>query len=188
MSVLRAIRRSTGKTQVELATLLKSHQSNISDFENGETDPGLSTVTNYLAKLGFRLIPIETPYPSVAEAALAFTDAIKNNDVEKAHVLFRELNENLKKSSATTLSALCSTKPSGGGDRKFDALIAALVEYRLREKKVPLPHWISETNLRLSRHWVYNEYARDDKKIKVQTPRPFLKKNIYLAESELQSI
>ena len=70
----------------------------------------------------------------------------------------------------------------------LSALIAALVEYRLREKKVPLPDWISVKNLKLPTRWIYNEYARDVQKIKAQTPRPFLQKNIYLAESELQSI
>jgi len=188
VSVLKAVRRSTGKTQSEWAALLQGHQSNISDFENGETDPGLSTVTSYLEKLGFRLVPIETPYPSIAEAVLDFAEAIKRDDVERAHALFRQLNDNLKNSTAPTLAALCSTKPSSAGDRKFDALIAALVEYRLREKKVPLPDWISVKNLKLPTRWIYNEYARDVQKIKAQTPRPFLQKNIYLAESELQSI
>ena len=188
MSVIKAVRKSAGVSQVELAMLAKTFQSHISAAENGTVDPGLETTKSLLQKLGVRLIPVKTHYQSVSEDALEFARALKDNDVELAYLMFRQLSDNLGHCTPSEAAALTNVQPSSVGDPRFDALIAALVEYHLAKHQIPLPAWVDNEELRLEKLWAFNEFAKDLNREEKLTPAAFRKKNILMAESELQSI
>jgi len=188
MSVIKAARRSAGVSQIELAILAKTFQSHISAVENGAVDPGLETAVSILKKLGIKLIPVRTRYRSIAEDALEFRDAFGKKDIEAAYIMFRQLSDNLSRCTPSEAAALTNVKPSSVGDKRFDALIAALVEHHLSILKVPSPEWINDPELKLEKTWAFNEYAKDLEREERLTPAAFRKRNILIAESELQSV
>ena len=52
---LRQIRKSSGQTQRQVASVMGTTQSAISDLERGESDPQLSTVQRYARAIGAKV-------------------------------------------------------------------------------------------------------------------------------------
>lgn len=55
LEALAGSRRTAGKTQKEVARLMETTQSAVSDFESGRTDPQLSTVQRYARAVDARI-------------------------------------------------------------------------------------------------------------------------------------
>lgn len=81
--------------------------------------------------------------------------------------------------------ALCVAPPPLTGDRRFDAAIAAVVEYHLARDSLPLPSWVYEASRSVPDPWVPDPYAGPD--IVADAPEPFRRRGVLLAERELVS-
>ena len=187
-NVLEVARRSKGVSQTRLASLSNGYQSNISQIENGETDPGITTVNRYLKAIDFSLVPLPTRTPIVAEFALKIASALEEGSQETAFRIFLELNDRLKEAKREICLVLSITPAPFVGDEKFDALIAGLVEYHLRKRRLPVVDWVKDSKRSLKSKWLVDSYAPSQERVEKRTPKSFLKRNILLSESELVSI
>ncbi|WP_175934772.1 helix-turn-helix domain-containing protein [Corynebacterium sp. Marseille-P4321] len=62
VAYLRKIRSDSGITQSRVAQIMGTTQSAISDFENGDTDPQLSTVQRYARAIGVEIkVVVDSP-------------------------------------------------------------------------------------------------------------------------------
>jgi transcriptional regulator with XRE-family HTH domain len=186
--ILEAVRKSKGVSQSALARKTKTFQANISSIEAGKTDPGISTLEQCLAPLGYSLIALPTKTPSVSQSALKIAEAISKGHYPKAFRLIIQLSDNLKGLSPELCLALSITPPSLTGDTKYDALIAATVEYHLTENNLPLPAWIQESNRKLAKREPIDKYETNLSHLTARTPKAFLRHNILIDKSELVSI
>jgi len=187
-AILEAARKSQGTTQSQLARVTGTYQANISLIESGATDPGLSTIEQYLSPLGFRLIALPTMKPSVAEFALVIGEAIREKKFSRAFRLLIQLSDNLNAVEPDICVALCASPAPLTGDVRYDALLAGLVEFTLHEKGLPVPGWVSEETRILSQRWVVDKYAIDLTKALKRTPRTFLKHNVVIDAQEFASV
>ena len=186
--ILEAVRKSKGVSQTALARKTKTFQANISSIESGKTDPGISTLEQCLAPLGYSLIALPTKTPSVSQIALNIADAISKNQYLRAYRLVIQLSDNLKALSPELCLALSITPPSLTGDSKYDALIAATVEYHLTLNKLPIPVWIQESERKLAKREPVDRFETNLPNLTARTPKAFLRHNILIDKSELVSI
>lgn len=188
MSILEVARKSKGISQTKLAALSHGFQPNISQIENAETDPGIETVDRYLRAIDFSLVPLPTRTPTVAEFALKIASSLDQGTQENAFRIFLNLNDRLSEAKAEICVALCITPAPFVGDQKFDALIAALVEYHLRKRKLPIAEWVKDPKRSLKSKWLVDSHDLSPERVETRTPKTFLKRNILLSESELLSV
>ncbi len=187
-NILKGLRKAAGISQTELALRSNSFQANLSSIENGSTDPGLSTIENCLSVLGYSLIPVPTTKPCVAYFALNISEAITSGKDSKAYRLFIQLNDNLASLEPGLRHALSLTPPPATGDLRFDALIAALVEYQLSNTSLPTPAWVKEPARKLQTQWIVDSHETSVTKLIKKTPKAFLRHNVLIDQAELISV
>jgi transcriptional regulator with XRE-family HTH domain len=187
-TIFKALRKSAGVTQAELAKKAGLYQANISEIENGLVDPSFSTVERYIARLGYQLVPVPTRTPSVITFCKEFEDAIAEKDENWAIRAVIQLNDNLNREPAPIISALSLAEPAPVGDKRFDALIAGVVEYHLIKKSAEIPEWLSKPNRYLAEKWTIDKWAGKNDQLEFRTPACIKKRNILFAESELLSV
>lgn len=187
-TILEAARKSRGVSQVQLARRAKTFQANISMIESGGTDPGVSTIEQCLSPLGYTLIAIPTNKPTVTEFALSIGKAITDKKLSRAFRLIIQLSDNLKAVQPEICVALCAAPAPTTGDRKFDALLAGVVENVLRARRLPVPQWVDEESRKLAEPWIVDQYQKDLKVAAKVTPRALLKHNVLIDEREFQSV
>lgn len=187
-AILEAARKSCGVSQVQLARLAKTFQANISLIESGGTDPGISTIEQCLSPLGFTLIAIPTNKPTVAEFALTIGRAIREKRISRAFRLIIQLSDNLKIVEPEICVVLCVAPAPTTGSKQYDALLAAVVEHTLSQRKLPIPKWVDEESRKLNERWIVDSYEDNGKALAKVTPRAFLKHNVLIDQRELQSL
>ena len=183
--LLRQVRRARALSQRQLASSAHEHQSSIADFERGKHDPGVDRLEELLRGLGYGLSALPTRRRTVADAADAVYEWLRKAEPNRAYRELIQLNDDLAAEHGALRVALTVAPPAMVGDRRFDAFIAALVEYRLRSERLPIPEWISEPGRRLEEEWIVDEFAAHD--IKAVTPKPFRDRRIFLDPAELES-
>ena len=186
--ILEAVRRSEGLSQSAMARKTKTYQANISSIEAGKTDPGISTLEQCLAPLGYSIIALPTKTPSVSQIALKIADAVSKNQHARAYRLVIQLSDNLNALSPELALALSITPPALTSDSKYDALIAATVEFHLTKNLLPIPTWVREPERKLPKRESVDRFETNLKDLSERTPKAFLKHNILIDKSELASI
>jgi hypothetical protein len=104
---------------------------------------------------------------------------------------FREviqLADDLAHESPAVRVALSVTAPPPVGDARFDALIAAVTDYRLTSVRAPRPEWLASNTYRLAEPWDVEQVAALRDEARRRTPASIRRHGIYLAESELMSV
>jgi len=187
-TIFKALRKSAGVTQVELAKRANLYQANISEIENGLIDPSFSTVERYIARLGYQLVPVPTRIPSVFDFGLHINQDIEVAREDWAFRSIIQLNDNLTQASPEVAGALAALAPLSVGDKRYDALIAGVVQYRLESKSLPIPPWVNAKDRILTEWWTVDKWANKFDDLENVTPACFKSRKILLAESELQSV
>ena len=183
--LLRQARRACALSQRQLASSAREHQSSIADFERGKHDPGVDRLDALLGRLGYGLSALPTRRRTVADAADAIYQWLRKGDADRAYRELIQVNDDLTSEHGALRVALAVAPPALVGDSRFDAFIAALVEYRLRSERLPVPEWTSDPERRIAEPWTVDEFAEHD--IKTITPRPFRERRIFLDPAELAS-
>jgi transcriptional regulator with XRE-family HTH domain len=183
--LLRQARRARGLSQRQLASSAREHQSSIADFERGKHDPGVDRLDELVGRLGYGLTVLPTRRRTVADAADAIYQWLRSREPDRAYRELIQLNDDLASEKGALRVALAVTPPPLVGDRRFDAFIAALVEYRLRPERLPVPEWTSDASRRLEEPWTVDDFAGPE--VKAVTPKPFRDRRIFLDPAELTS-
>ncbi|NYE20026.1 helix-turn-helix domain-containing protein [Microbacterium immunditiarum] len=142
-TLIRAARKSRRLTQEQLAARARIDQSRVSRSERGR-DTDFGTVERLLAGAGHRLYAAPTQRDDAAAVAAEIRDRLAGGDREGALRALLQLNDNLVAEHGLVRGVLGLAEPESTGDRAWDATIAALVTWRLREDGLPTPPWVDD--------------------------------------------
>lgn len=185
--LLRQARRSRKLSQRALAQRAASHQPAIAAIETGKHDASVATLDRLVSATGQRLAVLPTPSRTVAEAAEAIWDCLRHHDERRAFREFVQLSDDLQRESGAIRVALTVTPPAPVGDRRYDALIAALVEHLLADR-LPVPTWTSEPARTLHEPWYVEDLPEARERTREETPASFARHRVFLSATELASV
>lgn len=184
--LLRQSRLAVHLSQRAAASAAHVPQASIGRVESGSRDVAVATLDAFLRPMGNRLIAVPLKGRPVAESAVAIADALDRQDEDTAFREFIQTNDDLAAETAVGRVVLSCAPPPPTGDRRFDALLAALVEYRLNEIGAPRPEWVG-TTAPLVVPWYVDPYSEAHLD-QVSVPSEFARRGVILDESELSSI
>ena len=131
--LLRQSRRAVHLSQRAAASAAHVPQASIGRVEAGSRDVSVATLDAFLRPTGNRHIAVPLRGRPVAESAVAVADALDRQDESAAFREFIQTNDDLVAETPAGRVVLSYAPPPPTGDRRFDALLAALVDYRLNE-------------------------------------------------------
>jgi transcriptional regulator with XRE-family HTH domain len=182
-------RQSAGLSQRRLAALAHVPQPSIAELESGaQRDATIRLVGRLLESCGSQLISIPTTTPSVAAAGAALRSSVREGH---AGLVFRQLiqvNDDLANEPPGTRLALCLTPPPLTGDGGVDAFLAAVVEYRLRSNRLPVPAWTTRPERYCDPPWDVAGIPSLAEDVRRSTPPPFRRHGVLIAEDDLASV
>lgn len=182
-------RQAAGLSQRRLAVLARVPQPSIAELESGaQADVTVGLLGRLLEQCGAQLIAIPTTTPSVAAAGSALRRAVREGH---AGLLFRQLiqvNDDLASEPPATRLALCLTPPPLTGDRGVDAFLAAVVEFRLRKDRLPIPEWTSLPERFCDPAWDVAGIPSLAHDVLGSTPSSFKRHGVLIAEEDLISV
>lgn len=142
-TLIRAARASRRLTQKQLAERTRIDQSRVSRSEGGR-DTEYATVERLLAGAGHRLYSAPTQRDDAATAADEIRRRLAAGDKEGALRSLLQLSDNLRAERGLVRGVLGLAEPASTKDRTWDAALAGLVAWRLREEGLPAPEWVSD--------------------------------------------
>jgi len=182
--LVREARRGGGLTQRALAERAGIAQSALAAIESSAHDTRAASLDRLAGAVGYRLFLL----PTVRSSAASWADYIYEELRSTRHsegVAFRALiglSDDLEAVPGPLRVALCVAAPPLCGDARFDAAIAAIVDYHLTKDLLPLPEWVRESSRVLSEPWAVSPYTDIS-----EVPAVFQLHGVLLAESELAS-
>jgi transcriptional regulator with XRE-family HTH domain len=183
--LLRQTRRAAHLTQRGTASAAHVPQASIGRVEAGSRDVSVATLDAFLRPTGHRLIAVPLRGRPVAESAIAISEALDHFDEPAAFREFIQTNDDLTSETAAGRIVLSYAPPPPTGDRRFDALLAALVDFRLNEVGAPHPQWIRCTEP-LTTPWYVDPYSEAHLN-EISVPIEFARRQVILDISELSS-
>ena len=144
-TLIRAARRSRRLTQQQLAERARIDQSRVSRSERGR-DTDFGTVERLLAGAGHRLYSAPTQRDDATAVAADIRTHLAAGNKELALRALSQLNDNLVAEHGLVRGVLGLAEPESAGDPAWDAAIAALVAWRLREDGLPAPVWVDDAS------------------------------------------
>ncbi len=182
-------RRAAGMSQRGLAAAAGVPQSSIAELESGaQSDVTVGLLDRLLAACGAQLIAVPTISPTVASAGAAIRASVRAGH---AGLVFRQLvqvSDVLVGEPRTTLLALCLAPPPPTGHRGADAFLAAVVEYRLGQVRLPVPDWTSAPERFCDPAWDVAGVASLADEVRGATPEAFRRHGVLIAKDELDSV
>lgn len=141
-TLVRAARKSRELTQRQVAERAKFDQSRVSRVEGGR-DADFSTIQRLLAAAGHRLYSAPTQRDDAVTVAAEISQHLRAGDMDRALRALLQLNDNLLAERGLVRGVLALAEPDSVRNRPWDAAIAALVAWRLREEGLPEPDWVN---------------------------------------------
>ena len=187
--VIRAARRRAGLTQTALAQRSATTQSAIAAYETGAKQPSMATVTRLAAAAGCSVAWALVPVKSVVHAAVdAISRSLHVGDEHEALRLVAELWTGLVSMNASTVDVELEGDPGSTGDRRWDALVAGIVEWAAHAVEVRTPPWTATKERFLDEWWFVTPYRSLHASALVETPAELANRGVFLHESSLRSV
>lgn len=184
---LARLRKRSGVSLAELAARTGLQASNLSAIEHGRRDPRISTTVDWAHGLGAEVLVIGTHGRATdSRCAEAIRGYVEAADGASAYRAFVQLNDDLAGSSPFDQVLLVAAPPSSI-DARWDAAIAGLVEWRLRQKRAPTPAWAADLTGDPNWRWAPGEGTRLFEADPDQVPPRLLERGIWIEQGELES-
>ncbi|MEO8262859.1 MAG: helix-turn-helix transcriptional regulator [Pseudolysinimonas sp.] len=142
---MRAARKSRLLTQEQLAERAHIDQASVSRSEAGR-DAEYRTIDRLLAGAGHRLYSAPTRRDDAATVAAEIRKRLREGDKDRALRALIQLNDNLVAERGLVRGVLGLAEPESTKDPVWDAALAAVVAWRLRDESLPLPAWVDARN------------------------------------------
>jgi hypothetical protein len=97
------------------------------------------------------------------------------------------LHDDLVRADSASRVALCAMPPLPTGDRRYDALLAALVEHDLERDGLPVPTWAQDPGRQAGGWWV-EDLPELREAVRQATPPAFARHGVWLDATELESV
>lgn len=138
--MVRAARKSRGLTQQTLAQRAGIDQASVSRSERGR-DAEFNTINRLLAGAGHRLYSAPTRRDDAAAVAAEIRGSLRNDDKDRALRALIQLSDNLLAEQGLTRAVLAIAEPESTKSGVWDAALAGVVAWRLRDAGLPTPEW-----------------------------------------------
>lgn len=189
MSVAAALvssaRRNRAISGRSLARKTGSSQAGLVSLERGTSDATAARLERVLRALNYQLTALPTRLGTAATAAEAVRAYVAEARQDAAFRIVLQLAADLDAADPALRVALCVAPPAPTGDVRFDALLAAVVDYRLSADRLPLPHWISEGSRVLDEAWDIEPVQALQAAARLQTPDALRRHGVFLDPAEL---
>jgi transcriptional regulator with XRE-family HTH domain len=192
-----AQRERAGLTQSDVADRMETSQSVIARLEAGRRDPRLSTLERYAAAVGAH-IQLEPRVERTASAnrrtaaRLAELVRARLGSGASSTATFREVVQFLdgaRSADQPTLRSLIHEPPSSTGDDRWDATVAAAVEWVAATGGVASPAWARSPDRKLdSPGWVLTPHRQLHEMVRANTPPAFARHGVYVDADSLGSV
>lgn len=139
-TLVRAARKSRLLTQEQLAERARIDQAAISRSERGR-DAEFSTVDRLLAGAGHRLYSAPTRRDDAATVAAEIRKHLRDGDKDRALRALIQFNDDLVAERGLVRGVLGLAEPETTKNPVWDAALAAVVAWRLRDEGLPTPNW-----------------------------------------------
>lgn len=140
-TLVRAARKSRRLTQEQLAGRARVDQAVVSRAERGR-DIEVRTADRLLAGTGHRLYSAPTRRDDAATAAAEIARRLSEGDRDRALRALIQLNDDLVSEHGLVRGILGLAEPETTKYPVWDAAIAAVVAWRLRDEGLPPPEWV----------------------------------------------
>ncbi len=188
--LIRESRRRRGLTQRALAEQAGTAQSAVAAYEGGAKQPSVATVDRLVRAAGlavtWRLVPTSAP---LVATALGIEAALEREDAAEAlrHVaeVVAEIDE---RTPPERLDAELAVEPPTTGDRRWDALLAGVVEWLAHRHAVRTPAWTVLPERFLDEWWFVTPFRSLQPSALVDTPAELANRGVFLHGDSLRSI
>lgn len=174
-------------TQRALARRSHDHQPNIAAIESGKRDAKFQTVADLVRAAGSHVCVLPTTASTVADAAEELRALLARGNERAAYRVWLGVHDDLERSDPALRVALCVTPPAFVGDARYDALLAALVEFVLGRDGLPLPGWVADDRRIADADWWIEDLAATRDAVRRATPREFSARRLFIDPAELVS-
>lgn len=186
--LIKESREAAGLTQRDLAASSGISQPTIAAFETGSRDVTTSTFDRLVHGLGLQVSVLPAGYLTAARTAVLVAKKIEREGGARAEVLVLQLADDLAAAEPALRGALTITPAPPTGDKRFDAWIAGLVEYRLEEVGIAPPNWVRGERRSLGEEWIVGGVTALADLVRSETPEPLLRRGVLLSEADLVSV
>lgn len=187
-TLVRAARKSRGLTQRQLASRTGIDQAHVSRAESGAEDLRSGTIDRLLAGSGHRLYVAPTRRDDAATIATQIRSSLEAGDRQLALRHLIQLNDNLLAEKGIVRGVLAVAEPELTGQKVWDAAIAGLVAWRLKEEHVPLPVWVDEPRRILDRARVLRVDPADPEPTREDVPQDLLDHGVLAWQDTFASV
>ncbi|HVL98266.1 MAG TPA: helix-turn-helix transcriptional regulator [Egibacteraceae bacterium] len=201
--LLRSARRRAGLSQHALARRAGTSQPTLSAYERGEKGPSVETLTRLLAAAGTTLTGTKGPatirdhlrgaggLPATFRPDRLVEVAARVREGQDAWFALREFLDGVglagDVAGSPQVRLLIADAPPPAGDRRVDALLAAVAEHLAGRYAIPRPGWVVEPARFLQTWWFPHRRAFDALAVR-DSPPAFRRRGIFLCPSVLERV
>lgn len=182
----RSARAASGLTQSELALRSGIAGSSLSLIEHGKREPTVATLDALLRATRHIAVCVPTVRSDAAHIASDIGAAVVNGNDALAFRRFLQLADNLRLEHGATRVGLALTEPAPTSSDRWDAAIAALCEFRLRDAALPIPEWIDKREGDPNSAWSPRTSDYDIPPDPARVPDEFLRRGILIEAETLE--
>lgn len=184
-----AVRRRAGLTQQALAERAQTTQSTIAAYEAGAKEPSVRTMTRIAAAAG-----LAVTWDLVATSSLTVrtvqqvAESLSDGANKEAFRLVADLAARLDRLSRDEFVDDTRPDPGSTGDRRWDALVAGIVERGAHRVGVRAPSWTAVPHRFLDESWFVSPYRSLHASALGETPPELAKRGVLVHESSLARV
>lgn len=185
---LRAARERAGWNQGELADRLSTSQPAVSFIESGRRVPRYDTVERWLRQTGHQLVVYPSVHPSAPESGAAIAAALDDGDRDRAWRHLIDYSDGLSASEPVECVILAAGRPPLTGRAEWDAAIAAVTDYRVASRGLPIPPWAEEPERFVGAPTALVISDFDVAPDRAEVPVAFSRRNVLVEAGALRSV
>jgi len=181
-------RRQSGLTQAQMAKIAKTTQSAIAAYEAGRREPTVPVLQRMLEATGHNLViafEADENIYRIADLARDIRKTPAKNGQRRLRLVFeflRDVNESQQ------LSLRFAVEPMATGDRRFDALLAAITEDSCVRGGVAPPSWVFANKRFLDEAWWVSNLKSARVQALVNTPASFRRRGVMIDRHDLVAV
>ena len=181
-------RQQSGLTQAQMAKIAKTTQSAIAAYEAGRREPTVPVLQRMLEATGHNLViafEADENIYRIADLARDIRKTPAKNGERRLRLVFeflRDVNESQQ------LSLRFAVEPMATGDRRFDALLAAITEDSCVRGGVAPPSWVFANKRFLDEAWWVSNLKSARVQALVNTPASFRRRGVMIDRHDLVAV
>lgn len=183
--LIRLARTGHGLSQRALADRAGIAQPNIAAIESHGRDATVATTDRLVTAAGSRITVLPTRSPTAADVGARVAQQLQAHRPERAYRAVLGLHDSLTSAEPALRVALVVTPPTPTGDRRWDALLAAVVAHDL--VGLPLPSWVRDPERRAD-GWFVDDVPELRDRTRRRTPPAFRRRGVFIDPAELESV